>query len=183
MIPRIVLLVAVFHYSFSFAQISDSEMETLKTNWRIHLRENGHLLAMKALKIQGRSDFSDSIQRLFIEDTFVVENLLRKQVEKESTNLGINKATIACSVEYEQLADKYYAILVSKMSEEDKKSVELWQQTWKTMIEKERVLIGHLMQERYSGGGIIHSLEYTNRLMMQQKNHLLTVIDYLTHMI
>lgn len=183
MISRIALLFLVFQHSITFAQISDSEMERLKINWRVELRLEAHELALKLPKVEGKSDFSDSIQRLFLEDTFVVENLLRKQLEKESTNLGINKANLACASEYEQLVDKYFTILSSKMAEEDSDLLETWQKDWKLMMEKERTLIGKFMQEEYSGGGSIQSIEYTHRLMDQQKHHLLLLINYLTHLI
>lgn len=183
MISRIILLFFVFHYSSTFAQISDSEMETLKTKWRVELRSKGHELAVKIPRVEGGSDFSDSIQRLFLEDTFLVENLYRKQLEKDLSTLGINKANLACSSEYEKLVDNYFTILLAKMKEEDKDLLNSWQKDWKTWMEKDRTLIGQLMQEQYSGGGSIQSIEYTNRLMMQQKNRLLTLVDYLTHLI
>jgi hypothetical protein len=183
MIIRILLLFFVFQYSFAFSQILDSEMETLKTRWRVELRLKGHELVRKMNIAEGMSDFSDSIQRLFLEDTFVVENLYRKQLEKESTTLGINKANLACASEYEQLVDKYFTILSVKMNMEDKELLVSWQKDWKSMMEKERTLIGKFMQEEYSGGGSIQSIEYTDRLMKQQKHHLLILIDYLTHLI
>lgn len=183
MILRIILLFFVFQYSFAFSQISDSEMETLKIKWRVELRSKGHELVRKMNIAAGMSDFSDSIQRLFVEDTFVVENLYRRQLEKESTTLGMNKANLACATEYEQLVDKYFTILSVKMNSEDKDLLNSWQTDWKTMMEKERTLIGKLMQEEYSGGGSHHSIEYTNRLLKQQKHHLLILIDYLTHLI
>lgn len=183
MISRIAFLFLVFLYSAAYAQISDSEMETLKTKWRVEFRSKGNKLALKTPRVEGQSDFSDSVQRLFLEDSFVVENLLRKQLEQESTTLGMNKANLACSSEYEKLVDKYFAILLVKMKGEDKDLLLSWQKDWKSLMEKERTLAGKLMQEEYSGGGSIHSIEYTSRLMLQQKNRLLTIIDYLTHMI
>lgn len=183
MILRIVLLFLVVCSSSAYAQVSDSEMETLKTKWRVELRLKGHQLVQKMNIAAGMSEFSDSIQRLFLEDTFVVENLYHRQLEKESTTLGMNKANLACASEYEQLVDKYFTILSAKMNIEDKDLLSSWQTDWKTMMEKERTLIGKFMQEEYSGGGSIHSIEYTNRLMKQQKHHLLILIDYLTHLI
>jgi hypothetical protein len=183
MISKITLLFLLVCGSSAYAQVSDSEMERLKINWRVELRLEGHELALKLEKEEGKSSFSDSIQRLFLEDTFVVENLLRKQLEKESTTLGINKANLACTSEYEQLVDKYFAILSAKMTTEDKDLLASWQKDWKSMMDEERKLIGKFMQEEYSGGGSIQSIEYTNRLMLQQKNHLLLLINYLTHLI
>jgi hypothetical protein len=183
MISRIVFVLAIFHSSLAFSQISDSEMETLKNKWRSDLREKGAKLAMKPQKQEGVSDFSDSIMRLFLEDTFVVENLLSRQLEKESTNLGINKANLACASEYEKLAEKYYAILMSKMKDDDKPILASWQSARKSSLETERTLIGKLMQEEYSGGGSIQSIIYTKRLMNTQKEYVLTIIDYLSHLI
>lgn len=183
MISRIALLFLLFHYSPVYSQISDSEMETLKAKWRVDLRARGHELSLKTERREGMSDFSDSIRRQFLEDTFVVENLLQKQLDKEATTLGINKANLACASEYEKLVDQYFNVLLSKMKDEDKDLAISSQKDWKSLMEKERTLAGKLMQEEYSGGGSIHSIEYTDRLMMQQKNRLLTLIDYLTHLI
>ena len=183
MILRITLLFLLFQYSSVYSQISDSEMEALKIKWRVDLRAKGHELSQKTERKEGMSDFSDSIRRQFLEDTFVVENLLQKQLEKESTTLGINKANLACASEYEKLVDKYFNLLLSKMKAEDKDLVISTQKDWKSLMEKERTLAGKLMQEEYSGGGSVHSIEYTGRLMHQQKSRLLTLIDYLTHLI
>lgn len=183
MISRIVFILAVFQSSLAFSQLSDSEMETLKDKWRSDLREKGYKLALKTPRQEGVSDFSDSIMRLFLEDTFVVENLLSRQLEKESTNLGINKANLACASEYEKLAEKYYAILLSKMKDDDKPTLVSWKTARKSCMEAERALIGKLMQEEYSGGGSIQSLTYTSRLMNAQKEYVLKIVDYLIHLI
>lgn len=183
MISRIILLFFVFQYSSVFSQVSDSEMEDLKVKWRVELRSKGHELVRKIEGSQAMSDFSDSIIRLFWEDTFVVENLYQKQLEKDVSTLGMNKANLACSSEYELLVEKYYAILLSKMKPDDKELLTSWQSSWKALMEKERALIGKLMQEEYSGGGSVQSLTYTTRLMTEQKNHLLNLIDYLTNLI
>jgi hypothetical protein len=129
------------------------------------------------------SAFSDSIQRLFLEDTFVVENLYRKQLEKDITTLGMNKAALACASEYDLLIDKYYAILLTKMKPDDQELLVSWHNIWNSMMVKEHALIGKLMQEEYSGGGSIQSLIYTNRLMEVKRDHVLRLIDYLTHLI
>ncbi|WP_430406857.1 hypothetical protein [Fluviicola sp.] len=86
MISRIALLFLVFQYSSAFSQVSDSEMERLKINWRVELRSEAHELALKLPKAEGKSDFSDSIQRMFMEDTFVVEGVA-KTVGKGIDNL------------------------------------------------------------------------------------------------
>src|SRR5688500_9828311 len=131
MILRIVLLSFVFHYSSVHAQISDSEMEALKIKWRVDLRTRGHELSQKTERETGASDFSDSIRRRFLEDTFVADNLRQKQLDKEATTLGINKANLACASEYEKLVDTYYNLLLSKMKEEDKDLVISAQKDWK----------------------------------------------------
>ncbi len=182
MISRIILLVVLFQSSALFAQVSDEEMEKLKIKWRVDLREKGHELALKSSN-EGMSEFSDSIQRLFLEDTFVVENLYHNQVNKDITNLGMNKAALAGASEYEALIAKYYQILLSKMKPDDQELLISWHNEWKILLEKERALIGKLMQEEYSGGGSIQSLTYTSRLMRSQKDHAVQLIDYLTHLI
>ncbi|MDF3025815.1 MAG: hypothetical protein K0S23_122 [Fluviicola sp.] len=193
MILRIALLFLVLRYSSVHAQISDSEMETLKTKWRVELRERWHELSQHpereggasdySERETGASDFSDSIRRRFLEDTFIADNLRQKQLDKEATTLGINKANLACASEYEKLVEIYFNILLSKMKDKDKDLVISSQKDWKSLMEKERALAGKLMQEEYSGGGSLHSIEYTERLMNQQKNRLLTLINYLTHLI
>ena len=178
-----VVFVVIFLQSFSlFAQVSDEEMEKLKIGWRVDLRIKGYELALKSSN-EGMSEFSDSIQRLFLEDTFVVENLYRNQLEKDITNLGMNKAALACAAEYELLIEKYYAILLSKMKPEDQELLTSWQNAWQSLMVKEHALIGKLMQEEYSGGGSIQSLTYTSRLMQAKKQHALLLINYLTHLI
>jgi hypothetical protein len=181
-ISRIVFLLFLTQSAFVFGQVPDAEMEILKNKWRVDLREKGHELALKSSN-EGMSEFSDSIRRLFLEDTFVVENLYRKQLDKDITNLGMNKAALACASEYELLIDNYYAALLSKMKPDDKELLVSWQNDWKKLMEKERTLIGKLMQEEYSGGGSIQSLTYTSRLLQAQREHTFQLIDYLTHLI
>lgn len=182
MLRILTFLFLTLHFS-SFAQVSDAEMEALRADWKPELAEKARQLSAKMPRKEGMSDFSDSIQHLFVKDTFIVENLLRRQSAKEPTTLGMNKANLFCASEYEKLVDKYFAILQSKMMKEDSELLVSWQKEWKTLMDTERILVGRLMQEPYSGGGSIHSLEYTARLMNQHKNHLMTLIDYLTHMI
>ena len=117
MISRIVCFIVFCQSSFLFSQVSDADMEKLKTKWRVEFRQKGHELVGKIEGSPGKSNFSDSIQRLFWEDTFVVENLYRKQLEKDITNLGMNKANLACASEYELLVGKYYGILLSKKND------------------------------------------------------------------
>lgn len=179
----ILFLLFALQSSILFSQVSDAEMEKMKSKWRVDLRAKGHDLAAEYPKQDGISDFSDSIIRLFLEDTFVVENLLTKQLQKESSTLGINKANLSCASEYEKLVDRYYAILLSKMIGTDKELLVSWQNSRKSYMEEERTLIGKLMQEEYSGGGSIQSITYTQRLMRAQKDHVLMLIDYLTHLI
>lgn len=165
------------------AQISDSEMEELKADWWLELKKEAHQMIRKMPKEESMSDFSDSVQRLFLQDTFVLENIFRRQLDKEQTTLGINKANLFCASEYEKLVDKYFSMLQTKMKKEDTDLLLSWQKEWKKLMVTEQTLIGKLMQEQYSGGGSIHSIEYTSRLMNQNKNRLLTIVNYLTHMI
>lgn len=182
-LPKIAFFFLFVQCSLAYGQVSDSDMEKLKTKWRAELQSKGSELAMKKPGTEGMSDFSDSINRLFIADTFVVENLLEKQLRKDATTLGMNKANLACASEYEVLGEKYFQILLMKMKAEDAELLASWQKDWKTLMEKERALIGKLMQEAYSGGGSIQSLTYTGRLMKAQKDHVLQLLDYLTHII
>lgn len=183
MISRIVFLLLVFSSSSLFSQVSDKEMENMKTKWRAGLTVKARSLAEKMPHTEGMSEFGDSIQRLFLKDTFIVENLYQRQLDADATTLGMNKAALACASEYELLVDKYYTILLDKMNPEDRELVMSWQTNWKALMEKERILTGKLMQEEYSGGGSIHSLTYTSRLMNAQKEHVLIIVDYLIHLI
>lgn len=180
---RIIIVVCLTLHFSSSAQVSDAEMDALRANWREELSETAHQKILRMPKKEGMPEFSDSIQRLFVRDTFLVENILRRQSAKEPSTLGINKAQLFCASEYDQLVDKYFAILQSKMKKEDAELLVSWQKEWRTLMNTEKLLVGRLMQEPYSGGGSIHSLVYTARLMNQNKNRLLTIIDYLTHMI
>ncbi|MNJ86043.1 hypothetical protein D3C87_35260 [compost metagenome] len=182
-LPKIAFFFLFIRCSLVYGQVSDSEMEKLKTKWRAELCSEGTELATKRQRMEGVSAFSDSINRLFIADTFVVENLLRRQLRKDPTTLGMNKANLACASEYEVLVEKYFQILLIKMKEEDAELLISWQKEWKALQDKERPLIGKLMQEEYSGGGSIQSLTYTGRLMKAQKDHLLQLMDYLAHLI
>ena len=119
MISRILFLLLVFSGSSLFAQVSDTEMENMKTKWRAGLTAKARNLAEKTPHTEGISEFGDSIQRLFLKDTFVVENLYHRQLDADATNLGMNKAALACASEYELLVDKYYTILLDKMNPED----------------------------------------------------------------
>ncbi len=178
------LIVLLFFFSAKLnAQISDSEMEELKANWWLELKKEAHQMIRKMPKEESMSDFADSVQRLFVQDTFVLENILRRQSDKEPTTLGINKTNMFGASEYEKLVDKYFSMLQARMKKEDQDLLLSWQKDWKKLMVEEQALIGKLMQEQYSGGGSIHSIEYTFRLMNQHKNRLLTIIDYLTHMI
>src|SRR4051794_9917750 len=119
MLPKIAFFFLFICCSLAHGQVSDSDMEKLKTKWRAELQSKGSELVAEVPKMEGMSAFSDSIHRLFITDTFVVENLLQRQLRKDPTTLGMNKANLACASEYDLLGEKYFQILLAKMKEED----------------------------------------------------------------
>lgn len=167
-----------------FAQITDAEMDVLRSKWKLELAEKADEKLEKWVKDEAKSRFADSMSRIFFKDTFQLDQLLKKQIRKDPSNLGISKANMACMSEYEKLVDVYFAVLASKMKTEDTALVIASQANWKQYMEDERKLCGKLMQKEYSGsGGTAHAPLYTERLKNLSRNRLLELAGYLVNMI
>lgn len=164
-----------------FSQVSDENMEILRSKWRVEFAEKAELKAAALPKQYGKSNFGDSVSRQFLIDTLIVDNVWRKHKLKDPSNLGINKANMLCMKDYEKLYESYSALLISKLAEKEKELFIGSNKKWLTFIEDERALCGRLMQQEYSGGGSIHSLQYTERLMRQYRNRVIEIVDYLQY--
>lgn len=164
-----------------YSQVSDENMEVFRTKWRMELGEKAEVKAASVPKIYGKSAFGDSVTKQFYIDTFIVDNVCKKHQLKDPSTLGINKANMLALKDYEKLVDSYSALLVSKLADKDKELFQSSTNKWLAFIEDERTLCGRLMQPEYSGGGSIHSITYTNRLMNQYRNRLIEVVGYLEY--
>ena len=179
----------VFFFTFSvlipqvFGQISDEDMLILRTKWKMELEEKSATKIEKWGRDESKSLFADSMAKQFFKDTFLLDQLLLKQIKKDPTNLGKSKANMACMADYDVLVNSYFSLLLSKLKDEDKELLEASQQKWKAYMENERKLCGMLMQKEYSGpGGTAHAPHYSSQLKNLSRNRLLELADYLMHL-
>lgn len=176
---RLIFSSLIFLITISVHAQEPSELESKRLKWK-----DGYMLqakeACKSFETQdGTSGFSDSVQRQYYVDTFVVNRVYEEMLVFDGTTLGINQANMYCTGDYEKLILKYQTILESKLLPEDKKLFHEANNAWLNFYEGQKKLVGALMQPDYNGGGTIQTIIYTGRLKQLQQDRLQQLIDLL----
>ena len=70
---------------------------------------------------------------------------------------------------YDKLLNKYYKILYAKLKPEDKEEFKKSQSNWIKFRDSERIMIGIVSQDEYSGGGTIQSILKASRICESRK--------------
>lgn len=173
-----VALFLIFCCFESYAQ-EFSELEKKRIQWKDTYMKSAKDQLATFETMDGISDFSDSIQRLYYVDTFVVNRIYEDMITYDGTTLGINQANIYSAGDYEVLIEKYIAIISRKLLPEDKVKFEAANVAWKAYYQKQKELVGALMQPIYNGGGTIQTIIYSGRLKDLQRVRLQELMDLL----
>lgn len=162
----------------SFAQ-EKSELELKRSKWQVSYFAIAKEFVKSFETPDGISAFSDSIQRLYYQDTFVVNKVYQEMIAFDGSTLGMNQANMYSTADYEVLILKYVAIINGKLLPDDKKIFAETNEAWQTYYNKQKELVGALMQPIYNGGGSIQTIIYSGRIKALQQERLQQLIDLL----
>ncbi len=175
------LFVVITFYSFS--QPESSTLDSLKREWKIELSEFVTNHPEDFAELNEYSVFSDTIFNMFQKDTFIVETIYARQLAYDGSTMGLNQSSIACEKEYEILLNKYYQLLLAKLSKEDRKVLIADQKAWLKFREQDRKLNTLIIKEKYSGGGTIQLLIHSSQYLYITKSRVNELVQYLIRMV
>lgn len=161
------------------AQLSDEELAALKLSWNAELNQQIIDLGIGTTHQDGWSDISDSIYNAYEKDTFLINGILTRQLDIDGSTFGMVRALSDYETGYDQLLNKYYLFLLSKMEKDDRETLKESQRNWIKFRDSERKFSGLLTEDKYSGGGTIQQLFYADWYADFTKRRVEELIDYL----
>lgn len=144
----------------------EAEAQTMRQPFKEALLEEGYF-----------GDSPDAILEFQL-DTFQVERLYVKLLERDATTIGITEALYETEKAYDALLNKYYKKLKNKLSPEDQQVLIQAQRSWIQFRDQERDLFEILKKEEYSGGGTIQLIIQASRVMELTRDRVLNLYDY-----
>jgi uncharacterized protein YecT (DUF1311 family) len=178
-------LIAVLFFVLSkgHAQLGETELDSLKKSWTNTLLAEMAEQGIGTSNESGWSEFADSIMNAYEKDTFLLNGLLTYRLEADQTTQGMVDALMDYENGYDALLNKYYKLLLKKLSGNDKEVLRKSQRNWIALRDSERELSAVLTEENYSGGGTIQRLFYADWYADFTKHRTEELIDYLTRLI
>lgn len=165
------------------SQLEDDELDSLKKVWTADL--NTQIIEMGIGEFDPEESqyselvFSDSVRLAFEKDTFLLNGLFSMQADADQTTYGMNRAAYDYETGLDALLNKYYALLLKKLTKEDRELLRESQRNWIKFRDSERKLSGTLTMDVYTGGGTIHSLFHSSRYFEITRKRLFEIVDYL----
>ena len=132
------------------AQREVNETDILKFNQEI----DNDIIKLKD-SLTNSKNYLSKIDLEFKSDIYRIEKLANKKIEVNSTTMGMTKAIFELEKGYDQLLNKYYQVLIRKLKSEDIEKLKISQRNWMAFRDSERVLVGIVSKDEYSGGGTI----------------------------
>lgn len=169
----------VFSISLSWSQLEDAQLDSLKKEWTIQLKQQMTELAIGEEEHEGWVGFSDSIYSVYAKDTFLLHGIYSYQLEADQTTFGMARASYDYEAGYDKLLNKYYSLLLKKLSKDDQLLLKESQRNWIKFRDSERKLSAELVADEYSGGGTIQQLIYSSWYADFTKRRVEELVDYL----
>lgn len=108
-------------------------------------------------------------------DTFRIQRIMEKTMDADYSTHGMNNAVNELTAAYDKLLNKYYKLILAKLSTADKQIFITAQKSWLAFRKAEENLILMLSKDEYSGGGTLQSNIITgsfSRLIVQRTDEL-----------
>lgn len=169
----------IFSVSVGWSQLEDAQLDSLKKGWTIELNKQIIELGIGQEDREGRGAFSDSISNTYAKDTFLVHGIYSHQLEVDQTTFGMARATYDYETGYDKLLNKYYGLLLKKLTKEDQALLKESQRNWIKFRDSERKISSKLVEDQYSGGGTIQQLIYSSWYAEFTKKRVEELVDYL----
>jgi len=166
-------------FSLCWSQLEDAQLDSLKKEWTIQLNRQIIELGIGEEEHEGWIDFSDSIYSMYAKDTFLLYGIYSYQLEADQTTFGMARASYDYEAGYDKLLNKYYGLLLKKLSKADQALLKEAQRNWIKFRDSERTLSARLVADEYSGGGTIQQLIYSSWYADFTKKRVEELVDYL----
>lgn len=147
-----------------------NEIEIQSKNLRTQLEEDDSFI----------SDYQKEISIEFTVDTFKIEKVYGKRIDVDYSTKGMVNATHELKGEYDKLLNKYYKILVSKLSPSDQLVLKEAQRSWIAYRDNESKLIGVMSKGEYSGGGTIQRMIVSSSILTLTKERVFQLVSHLS---
>lgn len=165
------------------SQLEDAELDSLRKVWtadlNIQMVEMGIGEFDPEESLYAENNFKDSVRLAFEKDTFLLNGLYSLQLGADQTTYGMNRACYDYEFDLDALLNKYYALLLKKLTKEDRELLRESQCNWIKFRDTERKLSGLLSSDTYTGGGTIHSLFHSSRYVEITRQRLYEIVAYL----
>ena len=116
-------------------------------------------------------------------DLYRVRELRSRRIDIDWSTAGMTKAVFDEEKGYDELLNKYYKLLKSKLSIEDQTELLNSQRNWLKFRDSERKVNGLLCNEEYSGGGSIQSNIRAGKYCSITEQRLTEIIGYLNRIV
>ncbi len=161
-----------------FAQIELSATELAQIKNEIDIEAD----SVRILLTENQQDgyFHPELSIEFGIDTFKIERLYERKMELSNyTTFGMVHSTYDATADYDKLLNKYYKLLLSKLSESDKEILRAAQRNWIAFRDSEIKLIETMSKDEYSGGGTMQQLIVSGRIHALTKERVIKLVDLL----
>jgi hypothetical protein len=132
-------------------EVTDQEMKVM----RQQIEKEAQKLRLELEKKEYDSDFAKQVSIEYQLDAFRIDQLLERRIDIDYSTSGMVTATYEAEAEYDDLLNKYYQKLLTKLSNEDRAILKQSQKNWLQFRDSERELNSLLTKDEYSGGGTI----------------------------
>lgn len=125
------------------------------------------------------SKFLTQLVHGFKTDTLKIEERMRLKLEIDYSTSGMVGAAYDAEAEYDELLNKYYKLLMSRLGETEKNALRQSQRNWIEYRDSERELNQLLTSDHYSGGGTIQRVIAASKYLDITKTRVIDLYQYL----
>ena len=147
----------------------------------VEIQVESEAVALKDILIKDEhgSEYLTDLHIEFSIDTFKIEERQRLCLEIDYSTNGMVGSALEASREYDQLLNKYYRRLLSKLSEDDKKILIQSQKNWIQFRDSELEFNEVLTEDKSSGGGTIQRVIAASRILDLTQRRVIELYRYL----
>jgi uncharacterized protein YecT (DUF1311 family) len=131
---------------------------------------------LKARLMKGKDAQKNRVE--FQVDTFRIEEYERLYLAYDYSTAGMNDAAHAAADKYDQLLNKYYKLLLSKLDKPDKDAAVQAQRAWVAFRDREIELESTLEAEKYSGGGTLQVVRHASFFEELIRKRAIEIFEY-----
>ena len=173
------LFIILFLSQFCLAQYPSQINDSLMSKLKLEVQKETEIFRQKLKKKEILTDFDLKVGIEFDCDTFAIERLIAKRMEFNYSTSGMVQAAYDAEAEYDKLLNKYYKLLLKKLSCSDKEVLIQSQRNWIQLRDSEDKLQNTLSKDEYSGGGTIQRVIIATSYLEMTKRRLMDLFNYL----